>query len=117
MQSSGRDDHAQSITRTPTLRVTICDLSFADVLAIMATNRSMSGIYSRDFAAQLKKCLLRLKVFFIRASARNQSLTTRQRCGRDWLTQILQPSFYPRTDCLAPLRPLEIGSGFSVPLP
>jgi hypothetical protein len=62
MQSGGRDDHAQAITKTPTLRVTIYDRSFADVPAIMETNRSIGGIYSRDFGAQLKKCLLRLQI-------------------------------------------------------
>jgi hypothetical protein len=41
MQSSGRDDHAQSITKTPALRVAIFDLSFADVAAMVATNRPM----------------------------------------------------------------------------
>jgi hypothetical protein len=50
----------------------------------MKANRSMQGIYSCRFEAQLKKRLLRLKVFFKVASRGNKVQIMRQRHG-DWL--------------------------------
>jgi len=51
-------DHAQTTTKTPTLRVAIFDLSFVGKPAIMETNRSMSRVYARHCGPPLKKCLL-----------------------------------------------------------
>jgi hypothetical protein len=53
----------------------------------METNRSISGVYACHFAAPLKKHLLRLKVFFKTAAARNKSQIMRQRRRDDWLTR------------------------------
>jgi hypothetical protein len=84
MQSSGRKTMLKQLPkrRPCSLPFSISRLSAPPTT--METNRSISGVYACHFADPLKKHLLRLKVFFKVAAARNKLQITWQRRRGDW---------------------------------